>query len=144
MKSAIFLTLPLMITACVSLSEYEAQALRDRAGLDARAQPKVVHQAYLQCYALPQSKKRDCSRKIRRELIQGERVSSWEYIIPFNHEAERLGFAAFITDQGKTCKGVTEGPQYDEKANVYNVQCTGGQSYAMRFDGKIMQWALVE
>ena len=70
MKS-ILAILPLGLAACVSLTDYEKQARHDRAVLDAGAQPKAVHQAYLQCYALPHSKKKDCSSKIRRELIQG-------------------------------------------------------------------------
>ena len=140
----LLLLIPLLITACTRLSDYEKQALHDRAVLDARSQAKPVHLSYLKCYALTRSQKKECDQKVRRELVDGERVSSWDYIIPFAHESERLGFAAFLRDQGKQCAGVEQGPEFDREKQTYQVNCSVGQSYQMRFDIKAFDWKLVE
>ena len=144
MKRTSLLVIPLFLAACSNLSDYEKQALHDRAVLDARSQPKQVHLAYLKCYALTRSQKKSCDQKIRRELIKGESVSSWDYIIPFAHESERLGFSAFLKDKGKQCDSVEQGPEFNREKKTYQVNCSGGQNYQMRFDIKAFDWRLVE
>ena len=138
------LSIPLLLISCTNLSDYEKQALHDRAVLDARSQPKQVHLAYLKCYALTRSQKKECDQKIRRELVKGEHVSSWDYIIPFAHESERLGFAAFLKDQGKQCSGVEQGPKFNGEKQVYQVNCSNRVSYQMQFFLKAFDWELVE
>lgn len=132
------------LTACTTLSDVEKQALHDRAIADARNQPKEIHLAYLQCYALDKLDKDRCKRVIKGKIEGRKDASTWEYILPFDYEAERLGFHAFLRDHGKKCAGVDQGPQFNDKATAYDVTCTDGNQYRMRFDYEKAKWLLVE
>lgn len=102
------------------------QALHDRAITDARKQPKEIHLAYLQCYALRDIDKDNCKQKIKWTIEGRKDASTWEYILPFDYAVERLGFKAFLKDQGKTCSGVEQGPKYNSKIKAYDVFCKDG------------------
>lgn len=132
------------LTACTTLSDVEKQALRDRAIADARSQPKEIHLAYLQCYALRDSDKDSCKRKIKWTIEGRKDASTWEYIRPFDYEAERLGFQAFLRDHSKKCAGVDQGPTFNQEISAYDVVCTDGNRYAMQFDYEQLTWKLAE
>lgn len=70
------------LTACTTLSDVEKQALRDRAISDASSQPKEIHLAYLQCYALRDIDKDSCKRKVKQTIEGRKDASTWEYIRP--------------------------------------------------------------
>lgn len=132
------------LTSCTTLGDVEKQALHDRAIADARSQPKEIHLAYLQCYALRDVDKDSCKRKVKSEIEGRKDASTWEYILPFDYEVERLGFRAFLRDHGKTCADIDKGPQFNSDTKAYDVICTDGHRYAMRFDYKNVQWELAE
>lgn len=145
MKGLLIYALPIALTACNTMGETEKAALNLAAIESARNQSKEVHLAYLQCYGLNQGDKKSCRRKASRLAIsdRGD-TSTWEFILPFDYEAERLGFKAFLNDASKSCAGVDQGPQYDKEVNAYNVVCTDGNSYRMRFDSEKKEWSLVD
>ncbi len=144
MKKLLTYTLPLTISACINFSDVETQALFDRAVADAKKQPKAIHLAYLHCYPLDDVYKDSCKRAIRYTIAGSKDASSWEYIRPFDYEAERLGFATFLRDRGKTCKAINEGPKYNREKDAYNVHCEGGKNYSMRFDSETGNWSIVD
>ncbi|MCB2081550.1 MAG: hypothetical protein H6908_03510 [Hyphomicrobiales bacterium] len=144
MKRLITLTIPITLAACTTLGNVEKQALHDRAIADARSQPKEIHLAYLQCYALRDVDKDSCKRKVKQTIEGRNGASTWEYILPFDYEAERLGFQAFLRDHGKSCAGIDKGPEFNSDTKAYDVICTDGHRYAMRFDYKNEQWELAE
>ena len=145
MKKSLLLLSITALSACTTLGEVEKEALRDRAIADAKKQPKEVHLAYLQCYGLSDSDKKSCRRKAAQLAISGRKdASTWDYILPFDYEAERLGFKTFLKDAGKRCAGVDQGPQYNKETNAYDVICTDGNQYQMRFDGSASAWELVK
>ena len=88
--------------------------------------------------------KASCERTIRDHVTNGKQVDSWEYIRPFDYEAGRLGFAVFLRDNGKMCNHINEGPQYDRIKHVYDVRCSEGHQYTMRFDYLVSKWQIVE
>jgi len=143
MKHPLTYLLPPTLTACMNFSDVEKQALNDRAISDARAQSKAVHLAYLQCYALPDLDKKFCENDIRQTIKDVRAASSWEYVLPFDYEAQRLGFADFLRLHGKSCKGIDAGPKYNAQKKAYDVQCTDGHSYIMQFDSRVMVWRIV-
>lgn len=144
-KSLTIISAMAALSACTTLGDVEKEALRDRGIADARLQPKEMHLAYLQCYGLNQSDKKSCRRKAAQLATSGRNdASTWDYILPFDYEAERLGFKAFLKDAGKSCAGVDQGPQYNKEANAYDVICTDGNQYQMRFDGSASAWELVK
>ncbi len=144
MKYTLTYLLPLTLSACMNFSDVEKQALSDRAISDARKQPRQVHLAYLQCYALENVDKDFCQRTIRDGIEGSKSASSWEYILPFDYEAEKLGFATFLREHGKACKGINEGSQYNKEKKAYNVRCNDGHNYSMRFDYEGKKWKIVE
>lgn len=145
MKKSLTIMTMAALSACTTLGGVEKEALRDRAIADARQQPKEMHLAYLQCYGLNQSDKKSCRSKAAQLAASGRKdASTWDYILPFDYEAERLGFKAFLKDAGKRCAGVDQGPQYNKETNAYDVICTDGHQYQMRFDSKATSWELVK
>ena len=144
MKRLLVFTIPVALAACTTLGDVEKQALHDRAIADARSQPKEIHLAYLQCQALRDYDKDSCKQKIKWTIDGRKDASTWEYILPFDYEVERLGFKAFLRDQGKTCSGVEQGPKYNSEIKAYDVLCKDGGQYAMRFDSAIGKWKLAE
>jgi hypothetical protein len=144
MKRLLTYSLPLTLSACINFSDIEKQALADRAIMDARSQPKSVHLAYLHCYALQEVDKNICQRAIREKIDGVKTASSWEYILPFDYEAERLGFATFLRDRGKICKSLNEGPQYKRSIQGYDVKCSDGHNYTMSFDSENLQWQITK
>lgn len=132
------------LAACTTLGDTEKNALRDRAIADARNQSKEVHLAYLQCYALRDLDKKDCKRTAKKLTTGRQHAVTWDYILPFDYEAERLGFKTFLHDAGKKCAGVNEGPKYNKDSNAYDVICTDGNQYGMRFDREISKWHLIK
>ena len=143
-KSLTIITTAAALSACTALGDVEKEALRDRAIADARKLPKEVHLAYLQCYALRDIDKKDCKREVKKLTKDRQTAVTWDYILPFDYEAERLGFKAFLQNAGKKCAGVNEGPQYNKETNAYDVICTDGNQYQMRFDSKKSEWELVQ
>lgn len=137
-------TLTLALTACTTLGDVEKQALHDRAIADARSQPKEIHLAYLQCYALRDVDKDFCKRKVKSTIEGRKDASTWEYILPFDYEVERLGFQAFLRDHGKSCAGIDKGPEFNSDIKAYDVICTDGNHYAVRFDYKNEKWEMAE
>ena len=144
LKPLFISALPIILTGCTLIGEVETQILMEAAIADARQASKEVHLAYLQCYALPKPKKSNCQRKISGRSQARGNASNWEYILPYNYQAERLGFVAFLRDRGKPCSGVIEGVRYHRKQKAYVVNCTDGNRYHMRFIRKVRQWDLVE
>ena len=144
MKSPLTYLLPLTLSACMNFSDVEKQALADRAVADARAQSKAVHMAYLQCYALPDVDKSFCENDIRKSIKNVQAASSWEYIRTFDYEAERLGFAEFLREHGKSCKGIDAGPKYNAEKKAYDVRCNDGNGYTMQFDSRGMMWRITD
>lgn len=144
MKKLIALTIPIALSACVGMGETEKTALKEAAIEAARNQSKEVHLAYLQCYPLRDFDKKDCKRKAKKLTTDRQHAVTWDYILPFEYEVERLGFKAFLRDQGKPCAGVDQGPQYNKEANAYEVICTDGNQYSMRFDRNVLAWELTE
>jgi hypothetical protein len=133
-----------MLAGCTTMGDVEKQALQDGAIQNARNQGKEVHLAYLQCYALRDIDKKDCKRKAKNLAKNRQDARTWEYILPFDYEAERLGFKAFLQNKGKSCSGVDQGPKYNKERNAYDVICTDGKQYGMRFDSKKTEWKLAE
>lgn len=144
MKRILTYSLPLALSACINFSDVEKQALAERAVMDARSQPKSVHIAYLHCYALQEVDKNICHRILRGKIEGVKSASSMEYIRPFDYEAERMGFATFLRDRGKSCKSVNEGPEYKESFKGYNVECSDGHNYTMSFDSESLQWKITK
>ena len=119
MKHTILLVSVAALSACTTLGEAESRALSQQAMLDARSENKEVHLAYLQCYGLPKTDKKSCRRKAAALTQSGRSdANAWDYILPFDYEAERLGFAAFLKDAGKPCAGVDQGPQYNDQSKA--------------------------
>ena len=144
-KTLTIITTMAALSACTTLGEVESEALSKQAMLDARAEKPEVHLGYLQCYGLPQSDKKSCRRKAAKlTQIGRDTANTWDYILPFDYEAERLGFKAFLNDAGKKCAGVDQGPQFNEATKAYDVHCTDGNQYGMRFDSEKSEWELVE
>ncbi len=132
------------LSACTTLGEVETKSLSKQAVLDARAEKAEVHLAYLQCYGLPKSDKKSCRRKAAALTENGrDSANTWDYILPHDYEAERLGFKAFLEDAGKRCARVDQGPQYNEERKGYVVQCTDGGSYLMGYDRGKNAWQLL-
>ena len=123
------------LSAC-STHSVEQEILQSAAVEDARSAPKALHRAYLECYPLSRSQKRSCRDRVSHTHTR-------HYILTFDHEAERQGFAAFLRDHGKPCDGVHHGPLYHEDQNVYVVNCTGGDRYRMRFDRASNLWRVL-
>ncbi len=143
MKRILTYAIPLTLSGCMNFSEVETQALYDRAIADSRKQPKSIHLAYLHCYALPDLDKDSCQRAIRKNIDGAKNASSWEYIRPFDHESERLGFVSFLRDRGKNCKAVNEGPKYNNQQKSYDVNCADNHHYKMRFDYENQKWKIM-
>ncbi len=132
----------LSLTACSSLGQTEITALKQAGINDARNAGKELHLAFLQCYALQEVDKKNCQRMAGSNNPSYAAAVTWDYIRPFRYEAEKLGFKAFLNDQGKTCKAINDGPMYDADQKAYAVNCTSGQTYYMRFDTKEVAWQL--
>ncbi|MCH2547394.1 MAG: hypothetical protein MK052_07285 [Alphaproteobacteria bacterium] len=143
-KTILTIALSSCLAACNTTSTTEAIVLKEGAIADVRKADKEIHLGFLKCYALPSNDKDNCQRIVGKNHARYEGASSWDYIRPFRYEAERMGFKAFLNDQGKLCNAVNEGPRYDENIKAFQVQCSSGEHYAMQFDRKEMQWKLVE
>ena len=135
MKKTILLLSSIMAVSGCTMGDAEIRALKQGAIHDIRNRPKEAHLAYLQCYALDDVDKDNCQLRAQysNELHERYGAASWEYVRPYDYEAERLGFAQFLRDHGRACKGVDQGPEFDSKAKAYNVICTDGNTYHMRF-----------
>lgn len=144
MKKSLLLLSITAVSACTTLGDVEKEALRDRAIADARKQSKETHLAYLQCYALRDIDKKDCKREAKTLTTDRQTAVTWDYILPFDYEAERLGFKAFLNNAGKKCAGINEGPKFNQAIKAYDVHCTDGNQYGMRFDSEKLEWELVE
>ena len=144
MKRILIILLPLILTACTHTTTAETQTLHDKAIVDAKRQPKSIHLAYLKCYALQEAAKISCIRVIRDSISDINDMASWEYIHPFDYEAEKLGFAAFLRDHGKVCQHINDGPQYDRTKQVYDVRCSDNYHYSMRFNYKNNVWLIAD
>ncbi len=140
-KTLICLLAGASLSACATNS-VEKEILQSAALDDIRNAPKEMHLAYMHCYALPEVDKKSCRRRVGHSHERRAGASSWDYILPFDYESERLGFAAFIRDKGKSCDRVDEGPRYDKKHRAYIVECNNGDQYRMRFDRKESMWQL--
>ena len=134
----------LSLAACSTLGETEISALKQAGINDARQADTNMHLAFLQCYALQEVDKKFCQREAGGVNENYKHAITWDYIRPFRYEAERLGFKAFLNQQGKSCDNVNEGPQYQQKNRTYQVNCTNGNQYSMRFDYRESQWHLEE
>lgn len=134
-----------LLSACVGMGDTEKETLKSAAIESAIRQEKGVHLAYLQCYGLNQHDKKSCRRKASR-LATPDRsnANTWEFILPFDYESERLGFKAFLNDAGKSCSGVNQGPKYNKETNAYDVICTDSNQYRMRFNSAKGKWLLAE
>ncbi len=121
------------LSACAPLSDYEAETLAARAIVDARAQPARLHRAYLDCYALPRATKRRCIAVITPNAASRVAARSRTFATAFDHEAERLGFGAFLQANGKACASVDHGPLFDADLGAYRVECADGNHYRMRY-----------
>jgi len=132
-----------VLTSC-STSKTEIQAMRTGAIVDARNAPKELHLEYLNCYPLPRLEKNRCICKAATKTNITHDASSWDYIHPYNYEAEKLGFIAFIQDQGKKCDGLDQGVLFSEKEKSYIVNCIDGNRHLMKFDRENKQWSLIE
>ena len=137
------LTAALLVTGCVGLGETEEKALWDTAIRDARNAPKAVHLGYLQCYALPDYDKDSCRRRIKDRPVERQKANTWEYIRPYDYEAERLGFTAFLKDHGKRCSGIDQGVRYNSDKKAFIAKCKDGNDYLMRFDRKTETWSVL-
>jgi hypothetical protein len=131
------------LSACVS-SSVEKEILQSTAINDAQRAPKALHLAYLNCYALPDIDKKICQDKASQTHKRRTDATSWDYIHPFDYEAERQGFATFLRDRGKSCLKIDEGPQYDKAEEAYQINCSNGERYLMRFNQKSHQWKIGE
>lgn len=129
------------LSACTTNST-EKEILQSAAISDAKTASKELHLGYLNCYALPDVDKKNCRSRVSHTHKRRVGASSWDYILPFDYESERLGFAAFLRGKGKSCKGVHDGPKYDQDKKGYVVNCAGGQRYLMRFDRQKGEWQL--
>lgn len=141
-KTLLCLLAGVSLSACTT-STTEKEILQSTATNDAKKAPKELHLGYLNCYALSDVDKKNCRSRVGHTHKRRANASSWDYILPFDYEAERQGFAAFLRDQGKACDGVNDGPKYDPDKKAYVVNCTGGQRYLMRFDRNKGEWQLV-
>lgn len=129
------------LSACTT-NTTEKEILQSTAIDDARKAPKELHLGYLNCYALPEVDNKNCQSLVGHTHRRRAGASSWDYILPFDHEAERQGFATFLRDKSKSCERVNDGPKYEPDKKAYVVNCTGGERYLMRFDRKKGEWQL--
>lgn len=144
MKRLSALAIPIALSACINMGDTEKTALKNAAIESAINQSKEVHLAYLQCYALRDIDKKDCKRAAKRLTTDRQDAVTWDYILPFEYEAERLGFRTFLQEAGKSCDGVHQGPKYNKETNAYDVICTDDNQYRMRFDYEKAEWVLME
>lgn len=132
----------LTLSACTGTGTTEQHILHHAAVEDAKSASPELHEAYLRCYPLPKLQKEQCRRIVGEHHPQRAEATSWDYIRPFDHEAERQGFRHFLNERGKPCDGVNEGPVYDETEKGWQVRCTGGEQHLMRFDAETGSWSL--
>jgi len=125
LKTVFLFSLAIILSGCVAFSEAEMRALKDAGIAAAKSAPKEMHLAYLQCYSLPRSKKPSCRRSIKDRPIERQQANSWEFIRPYDYEAERQGFIHFLRDHGKTCAGIDEGAGI---LNMVVILCPQSQS----------------
>ena len=144
MKKSLTLLTITALSACTTMGDVEKEALKQAAINAAKNQSNEVHLAYLQCYALRDLDKKDCKRAAKKLTTDRQGAITWEYILPFDYEVERLGFKAFLQDAGKKCSGVDKGPKFNSDSKAYDVLCTDGNQYGMRFDYKESMWKLEE
>ena len=137
-KIWICLLISVSLSSCITKEILQSTAIDD-----ARRAPEGLHLGYLNCYALQEADKKNCRNYISHVHKRRAGVSSWDYILPFDYEAERLGFAAFLRNKGKSCENVNDGPKYDLNKKAYIVNCVGGQRNLMRFNRKKGEWQLV-
>ena len=141
MRYLIFSTV-LALAGCAFIGETESRVLEAGAVADIRAAPVAVHLAYLQCYGLPEPEEAICRRRMDNLPLERQNARNREYIWPYEAEAVRLGFAAFLTNQGQPCPAIETDPQYDRKRKEFTVTCVGGHNYRMRFDRKTEKWSI--
>jgi len=143
MKKTTILFSLLALTGCLTMGEVEKQALTERGIADARKAPKEEHLAYLNCYPLDRGDKDSCRRKIQTNPLTKTAIT-WDYIRPYQYESEKLGFIQFLSDNGKTCSGLDNGPEFNREKRAYEVICKGSNRYFVRFDYKNEAWKMVK
>ena len=143
-KTLLTITMGGCLAACQTAPSVEQTILKEAAIADARAADKDIHLAFLQCYGLWNNEKDKCQRIVGKQHARYDAASSWDYIRPFRHEAERLGFKHFLNEKGKRCERVDEGPQYNDDQGAYIVNCTSGEQYTMQFNREALTWSLGE
>lgn len=142
MKRLFTCALSIILAACTNLSNAEKSAITQKAIADARESSKEIHFGYLNCYPLEKLEKDNCKRQIKNMAANRKDAISWDYILPFDFEAERIGFVAFLHEQKKICSGINQGPQFSDKLDGYGIDCTDGNHYIMRFDYDRKKWEL--
>lgn len=142
MKTLTITITALSLAACSSLGQTEINALQQTAINDARDAGKDLHLAFLQCYALPNMDKKNCQRDAGNSNRKYADAVTWDYILPFRYEAEKLGFTAYLNDHGKSCKTINDGPVFDTERKSYVVHCASGETYHMHFNSRENAWHL--
>ena len=102
---------------------------------------------YLQCYPLHPGHKEECIKKLDKYVPSVYKAESEAYK-QFVYDMERLGFANFLTMNGKECQKIDAGPIYSQEFAAYEVRCINGEQkfklLYMQFDYDKKQWSIVE
>lgn len=135
-----------VLTGCAMMGDVEAEIVKKRAIEDARELPKDIQLGYLTCFAYWDDYIQDkCHNILKPHTSQNnQNAQNWEYILEHRYEAERLGFVAFLKDNGKACAGIDETPEYKRLDNAYVVNCTDGNGYKMAFNHGEGIWRVTE
>src|ERR1044071_2689269 len=135
MIKAITLLIPLLILSSCDQSEIDKwNKHKEQAVVDAKAIAPEVHLAYLQCYALNYSDKIKCVRKLTDKYIDAQYKNNPHYTSSFQHEAEKLGFLAFLSNAQQSCDYIEAGPEFLNAAKAYLVTCNNGKIYFLKFN----------
>ena len=139
------LILLLLFFNIMSSSEAIASRLNSSAE-SAQGKPSSdeIPSAYLACYALDLETKAACHKYLAAKYIKAATSTDALYIRDFAYGAEKMGFEEFLKQHGKSCQSVAKGPLYNEELGGYEVVCTSGEQYIMRFDNEQGSWNLEE
>ena len=99
---------------------------------------------YLKCYALDQESKKICHDQLRQIHVNSHFRSDEKYAQRFAHSAERIGFENALNRLNTTCRSINNGPLYNKRKEAYEVICTSGEKYLMKFDYELQTWNLVD
>ena len=101
---------------------------------------------YLQCYPLNPENKAQCIKKLNKYAPSDYKPDT-ELYKQFVYDMERLGFANFLTINGKECQKIDAGPIYSEEFAAYEVRCINGEQkfklFYMQFDYDKEQWSII-